>query len=215
MLDRNAFLTAGLCVFFAPVVLAALVEQNHAVVSGEDSEGEQWILCRAELDEGSDEEDGPVNEDLDAVDFGTLPGTPLLVSPVGAASAEGVDSPYARHEFSAVAEPLGDEIFLTGTDWNALAVDNQGIAALHDEHVFVEIMHMGRGACWFAAGPEGHLAAVYAGSRLTAGGDGVCRALYLRMCVGRGEEHSRGFQVGGKGAQPGMAVPRTQHFMLG
>src|SRR6266852_723728 len=48
-----------------------------------------------------------------------------------------------------------------------------------------------------------------AGSRLTAGGDGVCRALYLRMCVGRGEEHSRGFQVGGKGAQPGMAVPRN------
>jgi hypothetical protein len=48
-----------------------------------------------------------------------------------------------------------------------------------------------------------------AGSRLTAGGDAVCRALYLRMCVGRGEEHSRGFQVGGKGAQPGMAVPRN------
>src|SRR5260370_23004934 len=48
-----------------------------------------------------------------------------------------------------------------------------------------------------------------AGSRLTAGGDAVCRALYLRMCVGRGEEHSGGFQVGGKGAQPGMAVPRN------
>ncbi len=48
-----------------------------------------------------------------------------------------------------------------------------------------------------------------AGSRLTAGGDAVGRALYLRMCVGRGEEHSRGFQVGGKGAQPGMAVPRN------
>ncbi len=75
----------------------------------------------------------------------------------------------------------------------------------------------------FATSPEGHLAGVYAvkdvtlyaGSRLTAGGDAVCGALYLRMCVGRGEEHSRGFQVGGKGAQPGMAVPRTQHFVLG
>src|SRR5713101_1696977 len=37
-----------------------------------------------------------------------------------------------------------------------------------------------------------------AGSRLTAGGEAVCGALYLRMCVGRGEEHSRGFQVAAK-----------------
>ncbi len=43
----------------------------------------------------------------------------------------------------------------------------------------------------FATSPEGHLAGVYAvkdvtlyaGSRLTAGGDAVCGALYLRMCV--------------------------------
>src|SRR5258708_27523712 len=46
-------------------------------------------------------------------------------------------------------------------------------------------MHMGRGACRFAAGPEGHLAVVYsvknvtlyAGSGLTAGGDAGCREL--------------------------------------
>src|SRR5258708_10381124 len=56
-----------------------------------------------------------------------------------------------------------------------------------------------------------------AGSRLTAGGDGVCRALYLRMCVGRGEEHSRGFHPGGKThSQEWLChVPSTSYWAKG
>ena len=52
-----------------------------------------------------------------------------MMSPVGAVGAEGVDGPGARDGFSAVAEPLRDEILLTSADGNALVVDNQGIAA--------------------------------------------------------------------------------------
>ncbi len=43
-----------------------------------------------------------------------------MVGPVGAVGAAGVDGPGAGYGFAAVAEPLGDEILLTGADWDPL-----------------------------------------------------------------------------------------------
>src|ERR1035437_2394404 len=92
------------------------------------------------------------------------------------------------------AGALRDEVLLTGSDGNALVINNQGVAALHDDHVFVEVMHMWRGQGRFAAGPECHLAPVhsvkdvtfYSGSRLTARCDPVGRTLHeLREIVHR------------------------------
>jgi hypothetical protein len=65
-----------------------------------------------------------------------------LIGPIGASSAERVNGPGASHWFARMRELLRDEILLTGSDWNALVINNQGVAALHDDHVFVEVMHV-------------------------------------------------------------------------
>ena len=41
-----------------------------------------------------------------------------------------------------VPSPLRDEVLLSGTDWNALGIDNQRIAALYNDKVFVKVMDM-------------------------------------------------------------------------
>jgi len=41
-----------------------------------------------------------------------------------------------------VPSPLRDEVLLSGADWNALSIDNQRVAALYNDKVFVIIMHM-------------------------------------------------------------------------
>jgi hypothetical protein len=51
-----------------------------------------------------------------------------------------------------------DEVFLPGIHWNALSVDDQGIATLHNDHVFVVIVSVCRGCRSFTAGPKRHLA---------------------------------------------------------
>jgi hypothetical protein len=83
--------------------------------------------------------------------------------------------------FTSVRESLRDEILVASSNRDALAINNQGIAALHDNHVFVEVMHVWRRRGRFPASPECHLAPVhsikdvpfYPRSRLTAGCDPV------------------------------------------
>jgi hypothetical protein len=53
-----------------------------------------------------------------------------------------------------------NQIFLSDFYWNPLSIDDHGIAALHDEHVFVEVVRMSCGLRGFPAGPERHLAPV-------------------------------------------------------
>jgi hypothetical protein len=86
-----------------------------------------------------------------------------LIGPIGASSAERVNGPGVSHWFTPMREPLRDEILLTGSDWNAFVINNQGVAALHDDHVFVEVMHVWRGqavsrqvqnAIWLPSAPS-------------------------------------------------------------
>jgi hypothetical protein len=66
----------------------------------------------------------------------------LTLDPFGASSPEGMDGSRTGEDLTAVPSPLWDEILLSGADWNALAIDNQRIAALCNDKVFVKIMHM-------------------------------------------------------------------------
>jgi len=61
---------------------------------------------------------------------------------VGAMSGEGVNCSGASNNFTAVMDTTSDEIFLSSRQWNALAIDNQGVAALSDDHVFVVVVNM-------------------------------------------------------------------------
>ena len=56
--------------------------------------------------------------------------------------AERVNCPRATHHFAAVRHASWNEIFLPGFHWNLLAIDNQRVAALHHEHIFIEFMHV-------------------------------------------------------------------------
>jgi hypothetical protein len=57
-------------------------------------------------------------------------------------SGEGVNCSGASNNFTAVMDTTSDEIFLSSRQWNALAIDNQGVAALSDDHVFVVVVNM-------------------------------------------------------------------------
>jgi len=101
-------------------------------------------------------------------------------------AAEGMDRSGAGQDFAAVRHAAGDEILLAGFQGNPFAVDDQRVAALHHDHVFVEVVDMRCGGRGLGAGPEGHLAAVGAiediafdaGGGLAGGGDAVGRLLH-------------------------------------
>lgn len=79
-----------------------------------------------------------------------------------------------------------NEIFLSGLHRNPLPIDDQGITALHYEHIFVESVGVLCGYRSFSAGPKRHLASVFAvenitlnaWGRLTGANDPVCRMLH-------------------------------------
>ena len=54
--------------------------------------------------------------------------------------AEGMNRPRSRNDFAAVGDAAGDELLLSGFYGNAFAVDDERVAALHDNHVFVEVV---------------------------------------------------------------------------
>src|SRR5207249_35209 len=71
-----------------------------------------------------------------------------------------VDGSGLGQNFATVQYAPWDEVLLSGLQWNPLPVDDQGIAALNNDHVFVVIMHVHRGGRSFPAGPKRHLAPV-------------------------------------------------------
>jgi hypothetical protein len=93
-----------------------------------------------------------------------------------------------------------NEILLSDSDWNALAIDDQRIAALHNGKVFVVVVQMWSGYRRFSASPECHLTSIgsikdvsfYSGSELTTRGDLVCWMLHeIREIV-----HGFSFKLG-------------------
>lgn len=102
---------------------------------------------------------------------------------------------------STVHDALRDKVFFSRLHWNSTSVDDQRIAALHDEHVFVEFMRVRLGGCRFPGGPESHLATFHAVEDIAFhswGGLIVLRDLFagllhelretihvLRLCRGR------------------------------
>jgi hypothetical protein len=71
-----------------------------------------------------------------------------------------VDGAGAGEGFAAVPLAFGDEVLFASVNGNTPPIDDEGVAALDDEHVFVEVVNVRRGDGRFAAGPEGHLRAV-------------------------------------------------------
>src|SRR5271165_6720648 len=78
--------------------------------------------------------------------------------PVHAVAAKGVYGPGPGHNFAAMRHSPRDEVFVSGAERNALPIDNQCVASLHHDHVFVEFVRVGRGGSGLAARPKCHLA---------------------------------------------------------
>jgi hypothetical protein len=109
-------------------------------------------------------------------------------------AAKCVDCSGPGNNFTAMPHAAWNRILLTGPDRNPLPIDDQGIAAPHNQHVFVISVDMLRRSRSLAAGPKRHLApacaaediTLNAGSRLTGPGDPVCRLLHkIREIVHR------------------------------
>lgn len=105
---------------------------------------------------------------------------------VCAVAAEGMYSPGPSDNFATVQHSPRDEVFVSRVQRNAPPIDIQGIASLHYDHVFVEVVRMLTGWRCSIAGPMRHLApinsvenvALDAGGRLISGGDPVCSMLH-------------------------------------
>jgi hypothetical protein len=59
------------------------------------------------------------------------------MGPLGSAATEGVDSPGPRDRLTTVPESLWNEIFLSGFDGNASAINDQGVTALYDNPLLI------------------------------------------------------------------------------
>jgi hypothetical protein len=92
-------------------------------------------------------------------------------------------------------DTASDEIFFSLPQRNALAIDDQGVAAINDDHVFVVFVNVRCGFCRLRTGPKGHLAAVDtikdvaidSWRCLIRAGDSICRMLQERGEFDHGE----------------------------
>jgi hypothetical protein len=75
-------------------------------------------------------------------------------------AAKCVDRSGPSQNFTTVLDTARNEVFFPGPHMDSLAIDNQGIAALHDHHVFVVIVGVGRGYGGLRAAPKCHLASI-------------------------------------------------------
>src|ERR1035437_776950 len=82
----------------------------------------------------------------------------LTLDPLGAPSPECMDGPGSTFNFTAMDHTARDVVFLSGLDGYPLRADDQRVASLHHDHVFVELMHMSRRCRRLATSPECHLA---------------------------------------------------------
>ena len=96
------------------------------------------------------------------------------MSPVGPVATECVDRSGSSQDFATMHDTARNEVFFPSPHRDSLAIDDYCIAALHDDHVFVVIVGVGRGYGVLWAAPKRHLASVrsikdktlYARSRL-------------------------------------------------
>lgn len=51
-----------------------------------------------------------------------------------------------------------NEVLFASTNGNSLFTDDQRVAALHDDHIFVVVVNVGSRTCRFVARPKSHLA---------------------------------------------------------
>src|ERR1035441_2928766 len=82
------------------------------------------------------------------------------MSPAGSMAAKCVDRSGSSQNFATVLDAARNEVFFPGPDRYSLAIHDQGIAALHDDHVFVVIVGVRRGCGGLRADPKRHLASV-------------------------------------------------------
>jgi hypothetical protein len=79
---------------------------------------------------------------------------------VCAVAAEGMDSSSPSNHFATVRHSPRDEIFVSDVQRNAPPIDNQGVASLHYDYVFVVVMSMRGGWRCLTTPPKRHLAPV-------------------------------------------------------
>src|ERR1035441_2936748 len=78
-----------------------------------------------------------------------------------------MDRSRARQHFSSVQCATGNVVFHSSSDGNPISINNQGIAALRHEHVFIESVNMGGRGSGLGACPKRHLTAVRAVEHVT------------------------------------------------
>lgn len=102
---------------------------------------------------------------------------------VGAMASKGMDGSGSSHNLTCMRYPPRNEIFLACIYRNALSLNEERVATLHDKHVFVIIVHMLAGNCVFSARPKRHLASVLPVENVTF--NAGCRLSRTRNSVGR------------------------------
>src|SRR5215469_15268868 len=76
-------------------------------------------------------------------------------------ASKGMDRSGSSQNFTPVHCAASNEMFLACIYWNPLPVNDERVATLHDQHVFVIVMHLFGGNRAFGTGPKCHLAAVF------------------------------------------------------
>jgi hypothetical protein len=128
-------------------------------------------------------------------------------------ASEGVDCSGSSHNFTSVHYTSGDDILLACIYRNPLSVNDKRVATLHDEHVFVIIMHMLSGNGVFGARPKRHLASVLPIEYITF--DARRRLIRTRNSVYR-ILHELGEDIHGENSSAVVKVNRhNQAFTLG
>jgi hypothetical protein len=84
-----------------------------------------------------------------------------ILNAFGAMATKCVDSSSSSENFSTVEHSTSDEIFLASPQWYAFPIDDQCVASLHNNHVFVVVVGVGCRCRGVAAGPKCHLTAVF------------------------------------------------------
>ena len=83
-----------------------------------------------------------------------------MLNSVCPVTAKCVNRSRPRKNLARMQHTLGDAIFVSRVQVNPLPIDDQGVAALHHEHVLVVVMHMSRRRSRFMTLPECHLASI-------------------------------------------------------
>jgi len=125
------------------------------------------------------------------------------MSTLGPVAPKCMDGSGSSQSFATVRHATWDEVFLPGSHGNPFAMNDQGIATLHHDHVFVVIVGVWRGFSGLTAGPKSHLASIrtvenktlYVWSRLTRLRDLVGWMLHEFWKIDHGCKHCPTFTI--------------------